>query len=103
MLQLQLATSLLPATEYVYVGQSSHVDSDVAAVAVLYFPSVHSEHAADPFTSLNVPCQHMIKKNDDKDQEIKQSTFSHTYLITRRAFCSDFSREALIANTAHDG
>ena len=32
-----------------------HVDSDTAAVAVLYVPCRHSVHATDPFTSLNLP------------------------------------------------
>ena len=37
-LQEQLVRVTLPRPERVYPGQSLHVDSDVAAVAVLYLP-----------------------------------------------------------------
>ena len=37
------------------VAGSTHVDADVAAVSSLYFPTGHSVHAADPFTSLKLP------------------------------------------------
>ena len=37
------------------VAGSTHVDADVAAGAVLYFPAGHSVHSADPFTSLKLP------------------------------------------------
>ena len=40
------------------VTGSTHVDADVAAVALLYFPAGHSWHAADPFTSLKLPASH---------------------------------------------
>ena len=39
-------------------GQSRHVDSKIAAAAVLYLPCEHSEHGAEPFTSLYVPAMH---------------------------------------------
>lgn len=48
----------VPGPEYVLVGQFSHVNSDVAAVAVLYFPGEHSIQAADPLTSLKLPAAH---------------------------------------------
>ena len=37
------------------VAGSTHDDADVAAVSSLYFPTGHSWHAADPFTSLKLP------------------------------------------------
>ena len=51
---------MLPAPEYEYAGQSLHVDADVAAEAVPYFPAEHSVHAADPFTSLKLPAVHAV-------------------------------------------
>ena len=38
-----------------------HVASDVSAVPVEYLPRRHSEHAADPFTSLYVPLGHALQ------------------------------------------
>ena len=56
--QVQLVRAPLPPREYVCAGQSLHVDSDVAAVAVLYLPCEHSIHAADPLMSLKLPTSH---------------------------------------------
>ena len=42
------------------VAGSTHVDADVAAGAVLYFPAGHSWHAADPTTALNLPALHSV-------------------------------------------
>ena len=58
LLQVQLVCCLLPIPEYVCAGQSMHVDSEISAMAVLYWPCEHSEHGAEPFTSLYVPAIH---------------------------------------------
>ena len=44
--------------EYVCEGQSLHVDSEISPVSVEYLPCEHSEHGAEPFTSLYVPAMH---------------------------------------------
>jgi hypothetical protein len=44
--------------EYECVGHLLHVDSEIAAMAVLYLPRKHGEHSAEPFTSLYVPAMH---------------------------------------------
>ena len=49
---------MLPTPENVCAGQSLHVDSEIWAVSVEYLPSEHSEHGAEPFTSLYVPAMH---------------------------------------------
>ena len=58
LLQVQWVCCLLPTPEYVCAGQSMHVDSEISAMAVLYWPCEHSEHGAEPFTSLYVPAMH---------------------------------------------
>jgi len=58
LLQVQLVSCLLPIPEYVCVGHSLHVDSEIAAMAVLYLPCEHREHGAEPMTSLYVPAMH---------------------------------------------
>jgi len=50
---------MLPAPEYEYAGQSLHVDADVAAEAVPYFPSLHGTHNPEvlaPISMEYVPC-----------------------------------------------
>jgi hypothetical protein len=74
-LHLQLVGSPLPAPEYVWDGQSTHAEPDVAeyvwdgqsihadpevaAGDVLYFPGEHSSHAAEPLTDLYLPAPHV--------------------------------------------
>ena len=58
--QEQFAASMLPALEYECAGQSLHVDADVAAEAVLYFPVGHREHGAVPFSFLYFPRVHAM-------------------------------------------
>ena len=58
LLQVQLVSCLLPIPEYVCGGHPLHVDSEIAAMAVLYLPCEHSEHGAEPMTSLYVPAMH---------------------------------------------
>ena len=55
LLQVQLVSCLLPTRENVCAGQSLHVDSEIWAVSAEYVPLEHSEHGAEPFTSLYVP------------------------------------------------
>ncbi len=58
LLQVQLVSCLLPIPEYVCGGHPLHVDSEIAAMAVLYLPCEHREHGAEPMTSLYVPAMH---------------------------------------------
>ena len=58
LLQVQLVSIELPPCEYVCVGHLLHVASFIAATAVLYLPCAHSEHGAEPLTSLYVPAVH---------------------------------------------
>ena len=58
LLQVQLVSSPLPAPENVCTGQSLHVDSELSPMSVEYLPSEHSEHGAEPFTSLYAPAMH---------------------------------------------
>ena len=58
LLQVQLVSIELPSGECVYAGHWLHVDSEISHVSVEYLPSEHSEHGADPFTSLYVPATH---------------------------------------------
>ena len=58
LLQVQLVSCLLPIPECECVGHSLHVASFNAATAVLYLPCTHSEHGAEPLTSLYVPAVH---------------------------------------------
>ena len=58
LLQVQLINIELPSAECVYAGHWLHVDSSISPVPVEYVPSEHSEHGADPFTSLYVPAIH---------------------------------------------
>ena len=58
LLHVQFVSCLLPIPEYECVGQWLHVDSEIAATAVLYLPCEHSEHGAEPLTSLYVPAMH---------------------------------------------
>ena len=50
--------ALLPSPEYEFAGQYLQVASALAAVASLYVPPQHREHAAVPVTSLNLPASH---------------------------------------------
>ena len=54
---------MLPAPEYEYAGQSLHVDADVAAEAVLYFPALHGTHMPEvlaPIAMEYVPCTQSV-------------------------------------------
>ena len=58
LLQVQLINIELPSAECVYAGHWLHVDSSISPVSVEYLPCEHSEHGAEPFTSLYVPAMH---------------------------------------------
>ena len=54
----QFDCTLLPRPEVMYEGQAWHVDSEIAAVAVLYLPCEQGLQAAGPFASLKLPTPH---------------------------------------------
>jgi hypothetical protein len=62
-LQVHCEMMMLPASEFALIGQVLQTVSEVAAIAVLYFPAWHIVHGAKPSLGFHVPAPHALHIN----------------------------------------